>query len=75
MSAYFPDAIQVVAPGSGNLASTLNAGLALTTSTFVARIDQDDIALPDRLEKQVEFLERANSHCCWISGLSHRPKW
>jgi len=58
VSAYFPDAIQVKAPGSGNLASTLNTGLALTTSPFVARIDQDDIALPDRLEKQVEFLER-----------------
>jgi len=58
VSAFFPDAIQVEAPGSGNLASTLNAGLALTTSTFVARIDQDDIALPDRLAKQVEFLER-----------------
>ncbi len=58
MSAYFPDAIQVEAPASGNLASTLNAGLALTTSTYVARIDADDIALPDRLEKQVEFLQR-----------------
>ena len=58
VSAFFPDAIQVEAPGSGNLASTLNVGLALTTSTFVARIDQDDIAMPSRLERQVEFLER-----------------
>ncbi len=58
VSAFFPDAIQVEAPSSGNLASTLNVGLALTTSAFVARIDQDDIALPDRLAKQVEFLER-----------------
>jgi len=58
VSAYFPDAIQVEAPGSGNLASTLNAGLALTTSTFVARIDADDAALPHRLARQVEFLER-----------------
>jgi glycosyltransferase involved in cell wall biosynthesis len=58
MSAYFPDAIQVEAPGSGDLASTLNAGLTLTTSTFVAHIDADDIAMPDRLVKQVEFLER-----------------
>jgi glycosyltransferase involved in cell wall biosynthesis len=58
VSAFFPDAIQVEAPGSGNLASTLNAGLALTTSPLIARIDQDDIALPDRLEKQVKFLER-----------------
>jgi glycosyltransferase involved in cell wall biosynthesis len=58
VSTFFPDAIQVEAPGSGNLASTLNVGLASTTAEFVARIDSDDVALPDRLAKQVEFLER-----------------
>ena len=34
----------------------LNLGLQHCRGTWVARIDADDIALPDRLERQVEFL-------------------
>ena len=34
----------------------LNAGLALCRGTWVARIDADDIALPDRLERQLAFV-------------------
>lgn len=39
------------------LVNTLNKGLALCSGEFIARMDADDIALPDRLKKQVEFLE------------------
>ena len=38
-------------------AETLNRGLNLAKGKFIARIDQDDIALNKRLEKQVYYLE------------------
>lgn len=41
-----------------DLVATLNEGLDLAQGEYVARMDQDDISLPERLEKQVAFLER-----------------
>jgi glycosyltransferase involved in cell wall biosynthesis len=38
------------------LARTLNEGLTLAASDLIARMDQDDEALPDRLGKQYEFM-------------------
>lgn len=39
------------------LVKTLNKGLDLAQGIYVARMDQDDISLPERLEKQVKFLD------------------
>lgn len=36
---------------------TLNSALARCRGTFVARIDHDDVAKPDRIAKQVAYLE------------------
>jgi glycosyltransferase involved in cell wall biosynthesis len=36
----------------------LNQGLMLATGKYVARLDADDVCLPDRLARQVELLER-----------------
>ena len=36
--------------------SSLNKGLHLAIGEYVARLDQDDIALPERLEKQVSYM-------------------
>ncbi len=40
----------------GTLGSALNLGLELARGELVARIDADDIALPQRLERQVAFM-------------------
>jgi glycosyltransferase involved in cell wall biosynthesis len=40
------------------LIATLNKGLALCQGTYVARMDADDIAMPSRLQEQVDFMER-----------------
>ena len=37
---------------------SLNRGLSLARGEYIARIDADDIAVPTRLEKQVDFLEK-----------------
>ena len=42
---------------NSHLAFSLNHCLTETTGEYVARMDADDICLPDRLEKQVSFLD------------------
>lgn len=44
-------------PGSKTIATALNWGLDLARGSLIARIDADDIALPHRLERQIEFLQ------------------
>lgn len=39
------------------LTKSLNKGLKLCMGKYVARMDADDIALPERLDKQVSFME------------------
>lgn len=40
-----------------SLADALNDGLSLCRAEYVARLDGDDICAPDRLEKQLAYLE------------------
>ncbi|MDX2173404.1 MAG: glycosyltransferase [Bacteroidota bacterium] len=40
------------------LAGTLNVGLNFATGIYIARQDQDDISHKDRLEKQIDYLEK-----------------
>jgi glycosyltransferase involved in cell wall biosynthesis len=40
------------------LIASLNKGLDLAKGKYIARMDADDISLPERLEKQVDFMER-----------------
>jgi len=46
----------VSAPREGHLAHALNAGLKVCRAPFVARIDQDDLATPERLVRQMNLL-------------------
>lgn len=39
------------------LIKTLNKGLDLANGEYIARMDSDDISLPERFEKQVKFLD------------------
>jgi hypothetical protein len=39
-------------------AESLNVGIRLSTGDYIARMDADDVALPHRLEQQLEFMER-----------------
>ena len=43
---------------NGGIARALNAGIARVKTRFIARLDQDDIADPFRLARQIEFLEK-----------------
>lgn len=37
---------------------TLNLGIGLSNSQYIARMDQDDKAMPERLEKEINILDR-----------------
>jgi glycosyltransferase involved in cell wall biosynthesis len=49
--------IRLVSRGNMGVAATANEAIALARGHFIARLDGDDVALPDRLEKQVAFLD------------------
>lgn len=40
------------------VANSLNFGLEHASGEFIARMDADDVAVPERLQKQIEYLER-----------------
>ena len=39
------------------IVKTLNKGISLAKGKYIARMDADDISLPERLERQIEFME------------------
>lgn len=43
-------------------AKSLNIGIDLANGKYIARMDDDDISLPERFKKQVEFLETHNEY-------------
>lgn len=54
---YYNDRrIHIVDQDNTGLAKALNNGIALSTTEFIARMDADDIAMPERLGKQYHFL-------------------
>ncbi len=44
--------------GRHGLSGTLNIGLNAATGQYLARLDHDDVAHPDRIARQVAFLDR-----------------
>lgn len=54
--------VKVISPGRLGLVGALNAGLAAASGIYIARMDADDVSLPNRFSKQVEYLN-ANSAC------------
>lgn len=68
----------VVHERNAGLANTLNEGLELARHEFVARIDQDDEALPDRLGAQKAFLDahpRVAAAGSWVFHMGARREY
>lgn len=51
-------------PRLTSAARAANAGLALARGDWIARLDSDDICLPDRIERQLAFLEGSGLDGC-----------
>ena len=54
----FPQWVSVVLPENKGLGTALNEGLSHCSHEWVARMDSDDVALPNRFEKQWAFIEQ-----------------
>jgi Glycosyl transferase family 2 len=62
------------------LAASLNLGIAAATGRYIARMDADDVSLPARLSRQVDFMEaHQNVGVCgtWVEiiGINRKLVW
>lgn len=66
----YPDKIKLIRNESNSgLPKTLNNCLSIADGEYIARMDGDDISLPDRFEKQVYFLETHPDIDCVGTGM------
>lgn len=49
--------IQVISRGNRGLTASLNEGLGYVQGKYIARMDADDVAFPERFVQQITFLE------------------
>lgn len=54
--------VRVVHQENAGLVATLNRGIAIASGALICRMDSDDIAMPDRLARQVAFLRNHPEH-------------
>lgn len=52
------------------LCTSLNRAIQTVDSEFIARLDQDDVALPSRLQEQIEYLIHHPETICVLSNIS-----
>ena len=57
------------------LTKSLNVGLAHCHGEFVARMDDDDVCLPERFERQVDFLRKHQDVIVCGTGARHVGDW
>jgi hypothetical protein len=62
---YADPRIRLITQANRGLAGTLNRGIELARGRYIARQDQDDVSSPERLSKQVAFLE-AHPSCALL---------
>jgi glycosyltransferase involved in cell wall biosynthesis len=59
IQSYSDSRIQlIVKPKNSGYTDSLNYGLTIAKGEYIARMDSDDISLPTRFEKQIEFLQK-----------------
>ncbi len=56
--------LHIISRENKGLPQTLNEGIDLAKGDFIARMDADDIMLPQRLEKQLEYLLKNKLDLC-----------
>lgn len=58
---YTDSRVRAIRQQNRGLAGTLNKAIKLAKGKFIARQDQDDIALPERIALQIEYMEQYSS--------------
>lgn len=57
LQSYDDIRLRLVCQDNVGLGKSLNRGITLAQGQYIARIDHDDLSLPERFEKQVQFLD------------------
>jgi len=65
LTSYSDSRIRHIRHENRGLAGTLNVGIELALGKYIARQDQDDLSLPERLEKQLAYMEQ-HSDCALL---------
>ena len=70
--------LRVLRQANQGLVTTLNRGLREAQHDWIVRMDADDISTPERITKQVAFVEAHHEYCCVGSqvgflGRSNQP--
>jgi glycosyltransferase EpsE len=74
----YPDKIKLIRNEvNSKLAYSLNRCLEIATGKYIARMDGDDISMPERLQEQIEFLETHPDISvvgCWMTPFNESGK-
>ena len=62
LNSYEDTRIRIFSQENKGLSRSLNRGIELSRGEFIARQDHDDLSLPTRLEKQLQYMLQ-NQHC------------
>ena len=73
ISSYLDSRIVYCYSDKKNIASALNIGIHKSRGKYIARMDSDDIAYPERLEKQIDYLESNPSISLVGTGITIIP--
>jgi glycosyltransferase involved in cell wall biosynthesis len=75
----YDNRIRLISRKNKGLVISLNEGIELARGDWIARMDADDISLPHRFERQLEFLKETKADICgsWIKyfGVGDRRVW
>lgn len=60
--------IRLISRENRGLTASLNKGIAIARGAWIARMDADDISLPDRLQKQMAWIQQTGVDVCggWV---------
>ncbi|EEX7042578.1 glycosyltransferase family 2 protein, partial [Escherichia coli O157] len=59
-SEKYPSLIKLIKKNNEGVASARNEGVKYATGTFIAFLDADDVWYPDKLQKQMKFINEHN---------------
>ena len=67
------DRVRVVRRENGGIVAALNTGLSASRGEYVARMDADDVSLPERFQFQLDYLD-AHPGCVLVGGVARSLK-
>ena len=59
------------------VSETINKALSIIESKYIVRLDQDDVSLPSRIQKQIDYLEKhpdISIVCSWEHTIDSEGK-